>query len=69
MGLGGLPVANPEHGPAQLHVATIARTNAIIVRGEPDDLQLIEALISRLEQSVDAARKPQPEPNVKKTNP
>jgi RNA polymerase sigma factor (sigma-70 family) len=66
MGAGPPPV-NLELDPAKLRVATIERTNTIIVRGEPDDLQLIEGLITRLEAlPVPRESKPEPKDREKK---
>ena len=42
------PGANPT--PYRLRLATIERTNTLIVRGNTDDLQLIDALIRQLDR-------------------
>ncbi len=51
-GAGPRPVAAPNPNPYRLRIATIDRTLTVVVRGNADDLQLIDVLISRLEQTV-----------------
>ncbi len=59
-GGGGVPRPNVASTGAnaasyRLRIATIERTFTVVVRGNPDDLQLIDVLISRLEQTAPSA--------------